>query len=64
VQQKTTRKLLTMQILIIIISLLGLLLHAVATQNKNKFSKTDIFILTFLLMGLIVSTLTLIFNFI
>jgi len=53
-----------MQILIIIISLFGLLIHAIATQNKNKFSKTDIFILTILLMGLIVPILTLIFNFI
>jgi len=49
---------------ILIISLFGLLLHAVATQNKPKFSKTDIFILTILLTGLIVPVLTLIFNFI
>jgi len=53
-----------MQILIITLSLFGLLIHAVATQNKTKFSKTDIFIFTFLLTGLMVSTLTLIFNFI
>lgn len=53
-----------MQVLTIILSLFGLLIHAIATKDKTKFDKTDLFILTIFLTGLMVPVLTLIFNFI
>lgn len=49
---------------LIALSLFGFVLHMLATYHKRKFSKMDITLFVTFSIGLIVPTLTLIFNFV